>query len=123
MPSARDDYLMRLIRQIAEVLRTLRGRLDGGDSAAELLPEIRAAEDELLGGRAAMLRMLDPRTAAQIMGGSDAVRVWAGLLRLEADALRRDGQAGAASAVAARAAALERLVPPAAEPDRAPPRR
>ena len=107
MPSARDDYLLRLLHQVAEMLRQLRARLGGGAAAAELLPAIRAAEGELLGPRAALLRSLDARTAAHLVGGSEAAQLWAELLRLEAAVLRQDGDEERARQAEARAAALE----------------
>ena len=110
MPSARDDFFNRTIREVAETVRRIRARLDGGDPVDDVLPEVRAAEGTLLGGRGALLRMLDARSAVQSLD-PDAARVWVALLRLEADAHRRGGREEAARAVEARADDLARQLP------------
>lgn len=117
MPSARDDFFLRTIREVAETVRRIRARLDGGDPPEAVLPEIRAAEGTLLAGRGALLRVLDARSAAQSLD-PDAARIWVELLRLEADAHRRGGREDAARMVDARAAELARQLPP--EPDTPP---
>lgn len=110
MATARDDYLLRQLALVAEALRRLRARLGGGASAEEVMPALRAAEGELLGARAPLLRALDPATAAGLLGSPEAVRLWSELLRLEAEAHRQAGAVAAAEAATARAAALERTV-------------
>lgn len=107
MPAARDDYLLRMISQIAAAVARLRARLGGGATADELIPEIRAAEGELLGPRAQLLRSVDAATAAQLLGTPEAVRVWTELLRLEANVLRASGDEAAAEHVEARVLQLE----------------
>ncbi|HEU4629914.1 MAG TPA: hypothetical protein VFS08_09205 [Gemmatimonadaceae bacterium] len=113
MPSARDDFFVRTIREVAEAVRRIRARLGGGASADEVVPEIQAAEGMLLGGRGALLRVLDARSAAQLLGDPDAARLWVELLRLEAEAHRRGGREAAAQALEARAAELLRHLPDA----------
>lgn len=110
MPSARDDFFLRTIREVAEAVRRIRARLGGGASADDVLPEIQTTESTLLGGRGALLRVLDARSAAQLLG-HEAARLWVELLRLEAEAHRRGGREEAARAVEARAAELARQLP------------
>jgi hypothetical protein len=107
MPGAREDYLLRMLTQVAAVLRRVRERLAGGESAAELLPALRDAEGELLGGRASLLKALDARTAAQLLSDPETVLTWVALLRLEAAVHRRAGDEAAAARAESRAAALE----------------
>ncbi len=101
------DYLLRMIAMAVATVARLRGRLTGGDggSAAEVVKAARTAQAELLGKDGALLRMLDPASAAQMLG-ADRIPAWADLLQLEADALRADGKSDEAIAVEARANAL-----------------
>lgn len=110
MPSARDDYLLRMISQVAAAVARLRARLGGGATAEEIIPEIRAAERELLGSRGELLRSVDAATAAQLLGTPEAVRLWSALLRLEADALSAGGDAARAEPIAMRASQLDQAV-------------
>ncbi len=107
--SVRDerDYLLRMIAMAAATVARLRGRLTGGEGgiAAEVVTSARTAQAELLGRDGALLRMLDPTSAAQMLG-PERIPVWADLLQLEADALRADGKVDEANAVEARAKAL-----------------
>jgi hypothetical protein len=109
MPSARDDFLLRQLTQVAAMMRRLREKLAGGASATEIIPEIRAAEGELFGSRAQLLRALDATSAARIIGSQDSVKLWVDLLRLEADAQRQGGNESAANIIATRAEQLERI--------------
>ena len=110
MPGAREDYLLRMLAQIAAVLRRVRERLVEGAPAAELLTALRDAEGELLGGRASLLKALDARTAAQLLADPERVHTWIALLRLEAEVHRRDGDEPAAAKAEARASELEAQV-------------
>ena len=108
--SVRDerDYLLRMIAMAAATVARLRGRLTGGGggSAAEVVQSVRAAQAELLGRDGALLRMLDPASAAQMLG-PERIPAWADLLQLEADALRADGKSAEADAVEARVNVLK----------------
>lgn len=110
MATARDDFLLRQLALVAEALRRLRAQLGGGASAEEVMPALRAAEGELLGARAPLLRALDPTSAASLLGSPETVRLWSELLRLESEVHRQAGAVTAAEVSAARAAALERAV-------------
>ena len=103
MPSAREDYLLRMLQQAAEAIRRVRERLAGGAPATELLPEIRAAEGELLGPQAELLRRLDARTAGERLGDARRARLWADLLRAEADVHRQHRRPDVAAHLASRA--------------------
>ena len=110
MPTAREDYLIRLIQQLGEVLRRLRGRLAGEPSAADLAEierEAEAAIATLLGPQAALLRNLDAASAVQLAGGRERVATWVALLRAQADAQRASGRPDPAGRLVARADALE----------------
>ena len=96
-----------MISQVAAAIARLRARLGGGATSEELLPEIRAAEGELLGPRGQLLRSVDAGTAAHLLGSPEAVRVWVDLLRLEADVLRTNGDIEAAQLIEARVLQLE----------------
>jgi len=106
MSSQRQDYLLQLLTQAAAALRRLRERLAGGAAAAEIVREAQAAQGELLGRDAAMLRALDPATAARLLGDARRAALWGELLLVEADAARQLGEAARAAALEARARVL-----------------
>lgn len=107
MPGARDDYLIRQIQQAAEAARRVRERLLGGATAPDVLPEIRAAERELLGAQGELLKRLDARSAGELLGDPQRLRAWAALLHAEAEAYGRDGRADLATRATQRAEGLE----------------
>ena len=114
MPSAREDYLIRMIQQLGEVLRRLRQRLTGQvdpRDAAEVDGQAGAAIATLLGPQAPLLQQLDPASAVRIVGDADRVGLWIALLRVQADARRADtrrtDRGETADRLAARASALE----------------
>jgi hypothetical protein len=80
----RRDYLLRMIEQAAAAAARLRQRLLGGDPVEEVVREARAAQIELLGKDAAMLAMLDGRSAAHVLGDRERLIQWAELLRVAA---------------------------------------
>jgi hypothetical protein len=110
MPAAREDYLIRLIQQLGEVLRRLRARLNGeterGD-VADIHREAGEAIGLLLGPQAALLQQLDASSAARIVGDRERVDLWIAFLRIQADAQRMGGRSDAADRLEARAGALE----------------
>ena len=111
MPAERDDSLLRLVTQAATALRRFRERLKGGTPPREIADEARAAAAELLGPRASLVAMMDATSAVGMVGDPERVRVWAGLLRVEADALRQLGDGARADWLDARASALEAALP------------
>ena len=110
MPSAREDYLIRLIQQLGEALRRLKARLSGkvesGD-AADVEREAGEAITSLLGPHAILVQHLDATSAVRTVADPDRVALWAELLRVQAHAQRLSGRGDAASRLEARAAALE----------------
>ena len=102
------DYLLRMIAIAAAAVARLRERLSGGDPPEEIVQAAREAQGELLGKDAMMLRMLDPASAAHVLGDPQRVTQWAELLRVEAEAHRKAGRESEAAALEARAAALVR---------------
>lgn len=114
MPSAREDYLLRMIQQLGEVLARLRKRLMGqvdASDAAEVEREAGAAITTLLGPQTSLLQQLDPASAVRLIGDPERVGLWIALLRVQADARRADRQRSdrddTAERIAARASALE----------------
>ena len=100
------DYMLRMIAAAAAMVARLRERLAGGVAAEQVVRDARAAQEELLGRDAGLLRALDPASAAQLIADPAFVQAWADLMRVEADALSAAGRADDAAAVNAR---LERL--------------
>jgi hypothetical protein len=100
------DFLLRLINQASIALGGMRERLLAGTHPDEIVRAARAAQGELLGKDAAMLTMLDPASAAHVLGDKQLVAMWAELLRLEADAHRLAGRDTEARALEERASVL-----------------
>ena len=110
MPSAREDYLLRMIQQIAAVLARLRERLTGAtaaNDAADVEREGGAAIVSLLGPQASLLQQLDSASAVRLVADADRVALWVALIRVQADALRLRGRVEGSDRLTARAAALE----------------
>ena len=105
--NTQEDYLLRMIRQAAELLRQLRRRLLGGEVSAETIRhDAAAAIDLLLGGQAPVLGMLDANSAARLVGHPAIVELWCSLLDVEADAAEASGDPAFAARHRARAVAL-----------------
>jgi hypothetical protein len=105
--NTQEDYLLRIIRQAAELLRQLRRRLLGGEVSAETIRQDAAtAIDLLLGSQATVLGVLDPASAVQLVGHAALVELWTALLDVEADAAEASGDAGMGARRRARAEAL-----------------
>lgn len=100
------DYILRMIAVAAAAVARLRERLAGGHSAGDVVTEARAAQSELLGRDAALLLMLDPRSAAHTLGDEQRLEQWRELLRVEAEALRLAGRPDEARIIEARIAAM-----------------
>jgi hypothetical protein len=106
MLRSEKDYILRMIAAAAAAVARLRERLSGGAQPAEIVAEARAAQGELLGPEVALLRALDPASAAHAVGDADRLRAWADLLLIEAEALRKAGHAAEADALTRRANAI-----------------
>ncbi len=108
MPSARDDYIMRLITEAGAALRRLRSRVSDGDDGADVALEADRVIAALLGSQQPMLSMLDARSAAQIVGDEQRLALWIELLATKASAL---GQSVEGARVHARAESLRAQLP------------
>jgi hypothetical protein len=105
--NTQEDYLLRMIRQAAELLRQLKRRLLGGEVGAETIrQDASAAIDFLLGAQAPVLAMLDPLSAVRLAGHPALVELWTSLLDVEADAAEASGDPAFAVRRRARAVAL-----------------
>ncbi|PYP78518.1 MAG: hypothetical protein DMD35_11160 [Gemmatimonadetes bacterium] len=105
--NTQEDYLLRIIRQAAELLRQLRRRLLGGEASAETIrQDAAAAIDLLLGAQAPVLGMLDATSAARLVGHPALVELWCSLLDVEGDAAAASGDAAFASRRRERTAEL-----------------
>ena len=96
MAIQQKDHILRLIEQAAAVPRRLRERLAS------------AADDEPIEAvqQLALLQALDPNSAAAMVRDPERLTLWVELLRVQADAHRRGGDATRADAIETRAAAL-----------------
>ena len=110
MPSQREDYLLRLIRQVTEALRRLREALQAEAAPAEIENGAEAAISELLGPRSALLSSLDAVSAASLVADQRRVELWASLLRVQSAARSRMGDEAGAAALEQRADDLERVL-------------
>ena len=105
--NTQEDYLLRMIRQAAEILRQLKRRLLGGEESAETIrQDAAAAVDLLLGSQAPVLAMLDAASAVRLVGHPALVELWASLLDVEADAAESAGDTTFAARRRVRVAAL-----------------
>jgi len=105
--NTQEDYLLRMIRQAAELLRQLRRRLLGGEVSAETIRhDAAAAIDLLLGAQAPVLGMLDASSAARLVGHPAVVELWCSLVDVEADAAEASADPAFAARHRERAVAL-----------------
>lgn len=103
--SSREDFLLRMIRQMGAVLARMLGLKNGGQ-VQEALQTLDDAEGELLGPMAQVVPRLDSATAAHVLGEPQRVAAWARLLHERADLLRLAGDETGASLVSQRAREL-----------------
>lgn len=103
--SSREDYLLRMIRQMGAVLARMLGLKNGGQ-VHEALQSLDDAEGELLGPLAEVVPRVDSATAAHIVSQPLRIAAWARLLHERADLLRLAGDAAGAALAAARAGEL-----------------
>lgn len=105
--NTQEDYLLRIIRQSAELLRQLRRRLLGGEVSADTIRrDATAAIDLLLGTQAPVLGMLDADSAVRLVGHPALVELWCSLIDVEGDAADASGDQIFATRRRARASAL-----------------
>jgi hypothetical protein len=111
MPGARDDYFLRLIQQVAAMLRRLRERVEGGALPDEITRDAGAAIGELLGPQRALMEMLDAKSAAALVGDADRLDLWIALIRMQSSAALSGQDTSKAAYLNARADALEAARP------------
>jgi hypothetical protein len=103
----REDYVLRQVRAVAAMLARIAGlRLDGAIEDAR--QELDRAYSLLLGSRAELIRRMDAKTAATLLGSPETIVTLSQLLReeaaLENDADRRGALEARAAELAAQAA-------------------
>ncbi len=96
---------MRQIQQMAQTLLRIAGLKQAGQ-LLEALSEVDQAIHTLLGPAGDTLTLLDPSSAAHIMGDPDRVLAWATLLSEQAAVLHLQDQAELAGNARRRATAL-----------------
>lgn len=105
--SEQEDYLLRMIRELAGLARRLRERLRGkADASVAVREEASAAIGRLLGRESGLLERLDAPTAVRLVGSTQAVALWTELLECEAEALEAEGRVDDAAVRRRRAQAL-----------------
>jgi len=83
----REDYVTRQIRAIAAMIARMTGlRLEG--KADEAHAELELAYGELLGERNRLVRMVDAKTAASLLGSAEKIQLFAQLVGEEAEQAR-----------------------------------
>ena len=115
MPGARDDYLLRLIQQVAAAMRRIRERVKDGALPDETIRDANAAIGELLGPQRALMEMLDAKSASALAGDYERFELWVALIRLQSDAARVASDVARADKLSARADALDAARPRPAE--------
>jgi hypothetical protein len=82
-PLKRDDYLVRQVKALAAVLARLAGLRVSGN-IEEARAELERAYSSVLGSQAELLRRVDSRTAAKLLGPPERILAMARLLNEEA---------------------------------------
>jgi hypothetical protein len=109
------DLILRLIEQAGVAVARLRARLGLGTTAeAEIVVrEAEQAQAALFGSLWPSVRVLDPTSAAMLVGDARQFHAWLDLLRVQAAAYEQIGAMQEYQALTARADALERAAPSA----------
>ena len=107
--SEEKDFILRIIRQIAESIARMREivtNAHSGAAAEGVRAEVNQNIGMLLGNDAALLNSLDAPSAVQLLNDAERVRIWADLLDLEADAIGPNQDNAEAVTLRERAGAL-----------------
>lgn len=83
MPTRQEDYLIRQAKAIAAMIARIAGLRVGGE-LDQARTELEEAYSLLLGSKGALLRRVDSRTAAGLLGSRDRIEALAQLLNEEA---------------------------------------
>lgn len=96
------DYILRMIERIAALLaRVLKRRTEGDFAGARR--DIAEGMTDVLGPAGAMVRMVDPATAANLLGDADRITMYARLLEADAELQEALGDQPGASRTRCRA--------------------
>lgn len=101
----RDDWLLRVIKEVADALARILKKKEEGQHE-EALEDVRDALGKLLGPNAKLVDVIDAATLAHMCPNAETVRALAELRREEADLLERMGDGAGARKVARNALAL-----------------
>lgn len=101
----RKDFIMRMIKQIMQMIAAMMGKKQEGDLAGAL-QLARTAQGTLLGPLADIAPRLDSVTAAHMIADADVLALWAEVVAEESDVHRRMGDDPAARAAEKRALEL-----------------
>lgn len=103
--SSQEDFLLRELRKIAAMIARAMGLRAAGDLPAARI-EIDDAYKTLLGPQSDLLRMLDPASAARLIGHAKKLETFAELTAGEAALAADAGNQQAQNALLARARAI-----------------
>lgn len=103
--SSQDDFLLRELRKVAEMIARAFGFRGSGDLPAART-EIDTAYSTLLGQQSDLLRMLDAPSAAQLIGNPKKIAAFARVTAADAALAAAMGNSKAEGHLAARAVSL-----------------
>lgn len=104
-----DDFILRTVRQIAELAARLLGKVEEGEKTDDVEDELDGAYRTLFGPKADLIRRLDPATVAHMCRTPEQLGGVAELCRVEAALFAREGDEDEAERLLARADDLARL--------------
>ena len=104
--SSQDDFLLGEIRRVAEMIARALGLRGSGDLPAARA-EIDNAYSTLLGQQSDLLRMLDPVSAARLIGNPKKIGALASITAADAALAADMGNSEAGRRLAARAKSLD----------------
>ena len=105
--SSREDYLLRMIRELGAVIARMLGQRQGGQ-LHEAMQTLDDAQGELLGPHAEVVPRVDSATAAHILADPRRIAAYARVLHERAALLRLQGDEAGAAPTAQRADDLAR---------------
>lgn len=106
----KQDYVERMVQQLAEAIARLL-KLKGAGDHGEALASVRTASLEVFGLEYEMLVGVDAASAASLLGSPQKAHQLAELVRAEAEVLEAAGEVGLAVRRRTFAAALEAAAP------------
>jgi len=103
-----DDFILRTVRQIAELAARLLGLVEQGETEG-VDDELDRAYGTLFGAKADLVRRLDPATVAHLCRSPEQMQAVIDLCRVEAALRDSEGEEAEAERLRARAEALEHV--------------